>query len=340
MSEGRFVKPLALFVVIVLALSVVIALVAVTAGVGVPGETDGQRLEPQSPAQFQPDTLVRPPDPETGEIEVPRGAQTNGAGSVLLDTRFSPGVDASAYGAVQDALAEAGHSVTVAATAGESFESYQQSLEEYDALVLVEPVQALSEEDRGAIQEFTEDGGRVLVLAEPPSVVSGGLFAGPEVVSFGASQLTGSYGMQVGSDELYNTDETNTDNNFLAVYATPDGLSSLTADVEQVTYDRGSFVIVSNTNVATPLLPAVEGTRAMKTDRTGTYHTAARNGNFLLVADASFMRDGEVYDADNEVFVSNVLGYLLGAEADEPAGEPAAESQGSMGPGPSRMALG
>jgi hypothetical protein len=330
MAEGRFVKPLALFVVIVLALSVVIALVAVTAGVGVPGETDGQRLEPQSPTQFQPETVVRSPDPETGEIEVPRGAQTGGPGRVLLDTRFSPGVDASAYGTVQDALAGAGHSVTVAAPADESFEGYQQSLEEYDALVLVEPVQALSAEDREAIQEFTEDGGRVLVLAEPPSVVSGGLLAGPEVVSFGASQLTGSYGMEVGSDELYNTDETTTDNNFLAVSATPERGSSLTTDVERVSYDRGSFVIVPNTNVATPLLPAVEGTRAMKTDRTGTYHTAARNGNFLLVADASFMRDGEVYDADNEVFVSNVLGYLLGAESDEPAGEPATESQGSM----------
>jgi len=65
------------------------------------------------------------------------------------------------------------------------------------------------------------------------------------------------------------------------------------------------------------LARAVEGTKTLDRGETGQYPVAAQSGNFVLVADASFISGSELYDADNEQFVSNLLTFLVSGDKDE-----------------------
>jgi len=83
-----------------------------------------------------------------------------------------------------------------------------------------------------------------------------------------------------------------------------------TAGVETVTFDTAGYVI-TNTD-AERKFTAVEGTRTLETRRPVTRPTAVRHDNVVFVADSTFITQSEVYDADNEVFIGNLLEFLLG----------------------------
>ena len=103
--------------------------------------------------------------------------------------------------------------------------------------------------------------------------------------------------------------------------------------VETVSFDRAGYVVVneqhedaSNIDV---LYTAADGTKTLETRREGDYAMAVRNENLVFVADSSFLDQSEVYDADNEVFVGNLLTFLASGDVDK--GFPS--DGGDTGPG-------
>ena len=315
MTEGRAITLLGVFVAVLVLIVAATAAVALFASGGSPNP-DGPPLPGQSPAQFQPSAVSVPADPETGTIGVdgPSGAR------ILVDNHHANAFSMDDLAPMRDALFAAGHEVSV--TTGPA--DYNATLNASDALLIVQPTTPFTEAERERVHAFVADGGRVLVLAEPrhTRVTGSAMFASSQIVSFEATALTGAYGFAIGGETLYNLDDAQNDNNFKSIYAVPDGSGPLVDGVERVTFDRAGHVVLRADGAATSRVTAAEGTRTLESRRSGTYPVVARNESVVFVADSTFIKPLEVYDADNEVFVGNLLRFLVSGSrtpADSPA---------------------
>jgi hypothetical protein len=310
---------------------VAIVAIAVVGGValgavGGSGQPDGAEISGQSPGQFQPENVNKGYDPETGDIEVDAGEREK---RVLVDTRHGNQFSRANLEPVVEAAFESGHSIEFDAGAssdgrnrrGSGDFSYGETLSNYDGVLIIQPTGEFSESERNALRNYTEAGGRVVVLAEPTQIQAAlGLFGAPSPVSFGATNLTRNYGLQVGAETLYNMNDDRNDNNFKSIYASPSADTSLTEGVETISFDQGGYVVVNENHEDAGrievLYTAADGTRTLDTRREGEYPVAARNGNMVFVADSTFIEESEVYDVDNEVFVGNLVEFLVSGDLD------------------------
>ncbi len=327
---------------------VVIVALAVVGGValgaaGDSGQPDGAEVNGQSPAQFQPDAVNEEYDPETGDIEIDAGEQDK---RILVDTRHGNQFSQADLEPVVEAAFESGHTIEFGASASNdgrsrrgSGASYGETLSNYDGVLIVQPTGEFSQSERNALQNYTDAGGRVAVLAEPTQIQAAlGLFGVPSPVSFGATNLTRNYGLQVGAEALYNMNDDRNDNNFKSIYASPSSDGSLTEGVETISFDQGGYVVVNenheDADQIETLYTAAEDTRTLDTRRTGEYPVVVRNDNMVFVADSSFIEESEVYDVDNEVFVGNLVEFLVSGDLDRSFPSDGGRDSGPTPPAP------
>jgi hypothetical protein len=314
MRAGSVVKPLGVFLAVILVVLAGTAVAGVALSDGSSAAADGEDIDGQSPSHIQPENVLADADPEDGEIQLDTDAEDK---RILIDTQHGNQVPEDSIQPLVEALVQRGHSVDVGASGtSDGFgttSSYNATLQEYDAVLIVAPTTSFGESQIAGLEAYTEGGGRVVVLGEPTqySVSSGLGSASVSPLRFGANDLTRAFGMRMGSDLLFNVDDSETDNNYKAIYANPTGSGDLSEGVDTVTFDASGHVVVPDDSDAEPIVRAAEGTQRFSTRRSGEYVTAARNGNFVLVADSTFVRDSEVYDADNEQFVSNLLAFMV-----------------------------
>jgi hypothetical protein len=310
MSDRNLVQPIA---VLIVALAVVLAgtfAVSALVGSAPTGSPDGANIEGQSPAQYQPANADIDADPEDGEVSVER---TQDDSRIVIDLRRTGDTTRADLDPVVEALFEAGHSVTV--LDGESDEEFGDALSGSSGLLIVQPTSAYPDGERDAIQDYVDAGGHAVIAGEPTQTrIGGGLFATISQVSFGATELSESYGIRVGAEGLYNVNDGQNDNNFKSIYATPTRGGVLTEGVETVTFHRSGYVVTNSDDVAVHYT-AVEGTKTLDTRRAGTYPVVVRNDSVVFVADGSFLSQPELYDADNEEFTGNLLSFLASGDS-------------------------
>ncbi|WP_254279026.1 DUF4350 domain-containing protein [Haloarcula marina] len=320
MGDAWGIKLLSVYILVAVGLAVVIALAGLVVG-GTPGTPDGASVEGQSPSQFQPDALDIAVDPETGEIPV-----DGSGGRVLVDTEHANRLTRSELEPLEEALFRAGHTLSFGEDIS-STQAYNETLAGTNGLLVIQPTDGFSPDERSVLRNYTDAGGHVVVLAEPTQTrVSIGLLGGSTtVVSFDANNLTGEYGVRMGAESLFNIDDSANDNNFKSIYAAPRGDGPLTDGVETVTFDTAGYAVVRPDSDAEVIYAAAEGTQTLGSRRTAQYPTVARTENFVFVADTSFVDRGELYDADNEVFVGRLLSFLATGTAPERVPGPPAE---------------
>jgi len=335
MKPAEIARPLGVFVIVIAVVLAGSAVLGAVAGGGGGGPTDGQNVQGQSPEQFQPESVNPDVDPETGDISVDAD---DGTKEVLIDTQHGNAFDRSDIEPVVEALAEAGHTVDFvpSGTSDRGFgssTSYNATLQEYDALLVINPTEGFTEAERAGLQTYTDNDGRVVVLGEPTQtgVSGGGLIASVSTVSFGANDLTTQYGARMGAEALFNLDDSANDNGFKSIYAAPESTSSLSEGVDTVTFENAGYVARTGDSDATVLYTAADGTKTLETRRNGTYATVVRNDNVVFVSDSDFVDQDEVYDADNEVFVSNLLDFLT--SGDKPDDVPETATDDGFGDG-------
>jgi hypothetical protein len=336
MSDRNIVQPVA---VLILAMAVIIGgtfALSALIGSAPAGTPDGATIEGQSPPQYQPEAVSIGADPEDGELSVD---STAGDSRIVVDIRQSTDTTRADLAPITEALFEAGHSVTILDRSND--EPLAAALSGSSGILIVQPDSPYPDDERTAIQNYVDAGGHAVIVGEPTQTeVGGGLSTRVSQASFGATELTESYGITIGSEMLYHLDDDKNDNNFKSIYATPTRGGSLTEDVDQVTFDRSGYVVTEG-DEANTLYTAVEGTKTMDTRRTGTYPVVVRSDSVVFVADGSFLSQPELYDADNEVFTSNLLSFLAsgdsggfeggegtGQEANEGTGQEASEGTG------------
>jgi len=314
-------KLLGVFVVIVL---VAIAGAAVVGSTGDTGQPDGTHVDGQSPGSFQPENVNQEFDPEEGEISIDTDEDP---ARILVDTSHGNQVSEEKLEPVAEAMFESGHDLqfgpdSSSQQSGVGGSSYEERLANYDGVLVVQPIEEFSQSERNALNNYTDAGGRVVILGEPTQVQAAlGLFGVPSAVSFGAANLTRSYGFQVGAEMLYNSEQDQNDNNFKSIYASPTRGGELTQGVETVTFDRSGYVVRNEQHEGADdinvLLTAADETRTLDTRRQGEYPVAVRNDEVVFVADSTFLEPSEVYDVDNEVFVGNLMDFLVSGDVDE-----------------------
>ena len=332
--SDRIIKPLAVFILVIVVILAGTAVIGLLSGTS--GTPDGQRIDGQSPSQFQPSNLNQGIDPESGSLSIESGTSTVGGstsssgGSILVDLRHSNTVTQAELEPIESAMFSAGHSFEY--DTGQ--DPLNETLDGHDGYLIVQPTEGFSESEREAVTEFTASGGRVVILGEPtqPRVTSSGLFGtSTAIVSFGADKLLDEYGISIGPELLYNTADESNDNGFKSIYTSPVRGNQLTEGVETVSFDRGGYAVTREDSRATTVFTAVDDTKALETRRTGTYPTVVRNDDMVFVADSTFIKPIELYDTDNEVFVSNLMQFLLGGEDPRNAGGPtASETQSTQ----------
>ncbi|MFB6103024.1 MAG: DUF4350 domain-containing protein [Haloplanus sp.] len=315
----------------------VVIVVVLVGGAAVAPYVLGSTSEPEPVTleneQFQPATILPDETPEQGEISM--GSDATGK-TILVDVGHENSVSKSKLEPLLSTLVENGHRVRF--YRGQRA-SLNESLRSADAFLVVSPRQRYTNDELAGVEAFTDAGGRVLVMGDPPSVqVSGGLLFGriqptaPRTTSLGST-----YGIAYGSGYLYNMEEN--DNNYQSIYATPASGSGLADGVERAVMREA---VPLRTADGTRVLVGSQGTTLSTTRDTGQYAVVVRSGNVTAVGDTDFVSRKNAYDADNEVLLGNLADFLVDGDkrpgapakpgADQPARPPASGGGGAAPP--------
>lgn len=254
--------------------------------------------------------LVAAEPAETGEIEL--SADASGK-VVVIDASHGASMDREQLAPVVSALTDSGAEVRFltgerqrrAGPGGGS--PFNASLREADAFVAIGAERGYTQSQVDGLEAFADAGGRVLVLKEPPQIESTFFLfrpSQPESVPMPLTPLVSRFGVSFGNGYLYHMQEYDT--NYRNVYATPASDGPLTAGVDRLVLHESTPV-----RGGTTLLQTTEGTELSETRAAGQYGVAVRADNVVVVGDASAFGQAYYRRADNEVFVGNVLEFLV-----------------------------
>ncbi|MEF8773811.1 MAG: DUF4350 domain-containing protein [Halobacteriales archaeon] len=292
-TAGRAVA----FAGVFLAVVIVGTALSVGGGVGTAPAISDLNVEP-----FTGDDAVATPPPETGELSM--SADASGT-VVVVDAAHGNAPDSSLLAPMTNELSEQGATVRyyVGSSAGQRLAPV---LREADAFVVFGGSQRFSDDELEALAAFSEAGGRVLVLNEPSGsdAGAGGYDPFGSDVSAPLTPVVSQYGMDFGDGYLFDVHEYS--GNYRNVYATPTGSSPLTEGVDRLVFHESVSVRGGDTLVTTRETAAKSTTR-----RQAAYGVVSRAGDVVVVGDASVLSRQFLYRADNEVFVSNLLDFLV-----------------------------
>jgi hypothetical protein len=211
--------------------------------------------------------------------------------------------------------------------------SMNESLRDADAYVIVNPSTPYDTAEATSVGAFADAGGRVLIMSDPGSLsvvelVAQALGGGTGGSTDALAPVSSQFGVGVGSGYLYNMAEY--DGNFQTIYASgADG--SLSDGVDRVSVDRAAPVIASPN--ATVALTTSAETELSDSGTAREYAVAARNGNVSMVGDTSILDPARLQHADNEVFVGNLVEFLVSGDVASDALAPSASNSQFPGPG-------
>lgn len=320
MAPSSLFKPLGVFVLVIALIVGIAFVVPLALGGSGGGGSDASLYDDDVPGHMQPDSVNAPSAEESGEIQLEADAEDK---QILVDTRHANRFERDDLDPLVNALVRNGHTVDFTASSngdgGFGGGSYNSTLQEYDAVLIVHPTESFSDSEVSGLKAYADGGGRVVVLGEPTQIetTGSGLLAQSTRVRSEVNDLTHEFGIHVGSEQLYNMDDESTDNYYKSIYAAPSADGELTEGVDTVDLDTSTYVVTLDDSDAETVLTAADGTKTYSTRKEGTYDIAARNGNVAVVGDSSFLTTSEVYDVDNEQFVSNLLEFLVTGDKDD-----------------------
>lgn len=230
----------------------------------------------------------------------------SGSGTVVIDQAHANDFDRAKIQPLYEAFVRAGYEVVFHGRG-----DLGPVLEDADAYVVIDPGAEFDEADTEAIREFTDTGGRVLVLAEPNTVSVETGFRGASVVERRSrvAQIGEAYNLSFRTSYIYNQ-QTN-DGNYKHPMASPVGDAAGEAGENVVLFTAARVVSLRGGET---ILRYPQGSRSSGGDRTGRFPAAVRKGNLIAVGDSSFVGTGEYNVADNEQFISYLIEFLLSGE--------------------------
>lgn len=321
-----------------LLVSFAVAAVVVVAAAAVPLSSDGPPDQTLDTAEFAPDAAVAEPIPASGEVRLAADA-AGASGTLLVDTSHDNRVEPRALQPLLSPVVEAGYDVEVHRRG-----NFTEALDDADALIVADPGDPYGPDELDAIEDFVEDGGRLLILAEPTRVqVSASLF-GTSIVPMRSEVTELGSRFDLAFDTEYVYDSQRNDANYKRPLVTPASGASVSPFRGNLT-DVGNVSLYTATSVRSvgggaTVLETYETARVSDTDDVGPVPVAVRDGNVLAVGDATFLGADYHRVADNEAFVARLAEFLVGGErrspgpsVPEPADEGAPTNDSAAGGG-------
>lgn len=284
-------------IVLLVALVVVVATVVVSPTI-TPGPTI-DRID--NPAHDLSNIVPEEPD-ASGNVTVEVASDR---GTVLIDFAHTNRITAEEIGPFTTAIRDAGYRVEFL----ESTFGMEAKLSESDAFVVIDPGGRYSETEVDAVESFVEKGGRLAVFGEPTRASVAGPLGGLVRQTNQLENLADRFGIDFGSDYLFNMREN--DGIFRNVFATAGGDGDIGSGVDRVAMYTATQVSATEGRT---VLTATDATRSSRGDAPGRYSVGVRAGNVLAFGDASFLVGGNYKVVDNEGLIGNVVSFLLDGE--------------------------
>ena len=270
-----------------------------------------QSSEQTTYEEFEPETIVSEPLASTGTI-TPDKSLTDTTGEVLIDTSASNRFGRTDIQPMVTAFNEVGYETTLDAES-----DFEEKLTTADALVIIDPGSAYSEDQLDEIESFLNNGGRVVVLGEPNRVsVSVGLFGSSlQETQSDLTSFESKFGLQFNTEYVY--DQSNNDGNYRRPIVSPHDDASLSpadtlGDAEDIVLYTPTEV--QSTNGAEPILVTSPSAKQSGTDRTESRTVAVRDENLLAVGDSSFIGAERHNVGDNDIFLAAVVEFLVSGD--------------------------
>lgn len=288
------------------ALAVVLVAVLVAGVGGGPAtiDADADTNTSAPPPEYEPDAVVAEPLESTGEVTVPESLRAGEAEAKTVIIDSASRVRTEDVQPLIVALVRAGHDVRFRE------QTLEQSLEDADAYLRIDPGVELSQREVEAVREFTDEGGRVVMIGEPNRIrISQSAFSASIVTQrTSMTPLASEYGIVFGTRYLYDT--TTNDGNFKNVLAEPTD-SSAAPSLDRVALYTATRVQARGGQVILRTPPSTKLSNAGPADR---YPVAVRKDNVLALGDKTLLENGRHNVADNDAFISYVLEFTLSGD--------------------------
>lgn len=297
MRRTAWAKRLLAFVLVV---AIIVAAAAAAPLVDPPGE---EPREPLPTPEYDPADLDPRPMQTGGSVE-PDVPAENRAGVVLVDTGHLNGVDRADVAPLVRGLTESGLEVRF----HDGSDNLSDQLPDVDALVVIDPTVGYDREEVDAVSEFTDGGGRLLLVGEPDRLrVTGVFIVSLTTRSSQLSALASAHGVAFDTRYLYNVEHNDGNYKHVRVEAARD---SPVEGVEAGAVYTGTTVSADH---GTPLLVTAEGTRLSGGTEPARHTVAVRKDDVVAVGDATFLGSDRHTVGDNEAFVAYLVEFLAGA---------------------------
>jgi hypothetical protein len=176
----------------------------------------------------------------------------------------------------------------------------REELRSAGSFVMIANIVSYDEEDVLAVEEFVRKGGRLLVIGEPLRV--------RDVNSI--NSLAGQFGIIYQDDYIYNLVEN--DGSYLNVILDSFEEHPLTENLEKIVFQGAHSLRVGEG----ALIMGDENTYSSLREKPGDVVAAAltTDGQVLALPDMTFLTGPYNTFADNDIFIDNIVHFLLGSE--------------------------
>lgn len=309
-----------------LAVFVVVLVIAVTAvaAAGVVTEQGSTERPTMDHPQFESDAVAVDGFDRGGEITFDDDGESK---TVVIDVAHANDVTESDLQPVVSALTAEGHTVEYHAqdqmSMQEPDEALAETLQDADAFVVFDPGVRYTADEAEVVEEFADADGRVLFAGGPNTSGAAadllGLVGGAAEIDQGEfASVTSQLGIAYDTGYLYDVESAG---NYRTLGVTPASDGALTDGVDEVVFDRPTAVVSEGETVLT----TAEVAEHSESREAGEYGVAVQHENAIAVGDTGFMTTANHNVADNEIFIGNVLEFLV--TGDKEPGEPDVASE-------------
>lgn len=283
-------------------LAVVLVVLVVAASLPLVTQSGGPD-EPLDTTEFSPATVVSEPIQSSGTVS-PDVAEDDQSGVVYIDQAHGNDLSRAEMAPLVSALTATGHTVRML----DSTDDFTSELDDGKALVIVDPTLRYTTDELDTVEEFTDGGGHLLLVAEPDRIRPAAAAGNAVTQSSKVTQLASRHGISFDTRYLYDL-ETN-DGNYKHVVATPAADAGL-GGIERTTHYTATTVSARD---GTPLLVTPETTHLSGGGPAAQHTVATQTENVLAVGDSTFLQADRHTVADNEEFVGYIVEFLATGE--------------------------
>lgn len=274
-------------------LTIVVVLGSLYATPLVMPDTDGRAY-----AEFD-DVLPEEPR-ESGQVEV---ADSSNEGVVMIDLAHRNRVSAEQRDVLETVITASGYEVKYL----DASTRYDFELGEADSLVIIDPDLSYNSVRAARVEQFVEDGGRVVLLGEPRRLSAEGPVLTEIESEFG--KLTTTFNLRFSGSYLYNMEEN--EGNYRHIYV--EGSSAdVGAGVDRASLQTAAAV---SSQDGRAVLRTIDGTQ-LGGGSQDSFTVGVRQDNVLAIGDSSFISKGNHLVNDNPTLISNMVSFLIGGDRD------------------------